>query len=189
MRNGHVDTLIPVTIEQGETIEELRDRLAERERKIAELEERVGIDTLTDLPRRTVLIAILETQIKHRRPFAVIFADVDGLKYCNDRFGHNVGDELLERVAETISNNIREADGDMACRWGGDEFVVLLRNPESPHVAASRIRCAVINSVHNMGAGLSVGVSVFPEDGSTSAELIRVADSRMYANKDTNKRR
>lgn len=171
-----------------ESSDSLREQLDAARRRIAELESQRAVDTVTNLPRRAVMMALIETQIKHRRQFAIVFADVDGLKSCNDRFGHHAGDDLLVRVADVLSANVREADGDFVCRWGGDEFVVLLRNPESPHIAAGRLRSAVSDAVRNLGAGLSVGVASFPEDGSTSAQLVRVADSRMYAAKPSARR-
>lgn len=171
-----------------ESSDSLREQLDAAKRRIAELESQRGVDTVTNLPRRAVMVSLIETQIKHRRPFSLVFADVDGLKSCNDRYGHHVGDDLLVRVADVLSANVREADGDFVCRWGGDEFIVLLRNPELPNVAAGRLRTAVADAVRNLGAGLSVGVSSFPEDGATCAQLVRVADMRMYSTKPSARR-
>jgi diguanylate cyclase (GGDEF)-like protein len=161
---------------EAETIEALQ-------RRIRELESERAIDTVTNLPRRAVIAALVATQIKHRRPFALVFCDVDGLKQANDTHGHAAGDDLLVRVAETLSANVREATGDFVARWGGDEFLVLLNSPEDPYTAAARLRAAVCEAVANFGAGLSVGVATHPEDGDTVSALVRVADGRMYAAK------
>ena len=180
--NGRHDTLIPVVVEQGPTIEELRDRLAERERRIAELEQQVGIDTLTNLPRRTVLIAQARVYESRRRPFAVLFFDLDGFKRVNDTHGHEAGDSLLVRAADCL-RAVREADGDMVARWGGDEFVVLVRDPYETEFVAQRLRQDVFDAVCSHGAGCSVGVAHCPRDAATFEGALDVADRRMLAAK------
>ena len=146
------------------------------------------IDLMTGLHNRSYLISELEQEIlragRTGRPFAVAMLDLDGLKAANDRFGHAAGDSLLRAVSEVLVGNIRATD--VAARYGGDEFVLLL--PETDLAGAVRVaekvRVDISRIVLPQDGGVvrssaSVGVATFPEDGRSANELLRRADMAM----------
>jgi diguanylate cyclase (GGDEF)-like protein len=116
---------------------------------------------------------------------ALLFLDLDGFKDVNDQRGHPVGDKLLTEVAKRIVRSVREHD--LVARHGGDEFVVLLENIESPsiaHAVAARVVEAISVPFEIDGAkvrlGVSIGVAYYPEHGSSGRELLQRADYAMY---------
>jgi diguanylate cyclase (GGDEF)-like protein len=156
-----------------------------RERSLRALSER---DALTGLVNRRGMEERLSYEVarhrRHERRFSVVAMDLDGFKAVNDRFGHDAGDEVLRAVARGLRQAVR--DQDTVVRLGGDEFCVLA--PEADDVQAShlttRLREAVSEAVEGMGPlGVSAGWAVFPDDASTPAELLRVADEASLAAK------
>jgi diguanylate cyclase (GGDEF)-like protein len=124
------------------------------------------------------------------RPFSLIFIDVDYLKGINDRFGHQVGDEVLVQVASLIKENVRASDE--TARYGGEEFVVLLPGAtgEESMTVAERVRCAVethdFASQRDFGpvrVTVTAGVATYPEHATQPDELIFRADEAMYYGK------
>jgi diguanylate cyclase (GGDEF)-like protein len=146
-------------------------------------------DSLTRLPNRSLLEdrigqAITASERSGAR-FALMFLDLDRFKTINDSLGHHYGDKLLQGVAERLTQSLRA--GDTVARLGGDEFVVLLGEVASPTVAASlaqklvdtlALPIAVEGQAQNVS--VSVGVSMFPDDGASLRELMSNADSAMY---------
>ncbi len=137
-----------------------------------------------------------ETDLARRRrtPLSVVMLDVDDFKHYNDRNGHLAGNEVLATVAKALQNNVRASD--VAIRYGGEEFVVVLSaTPKEGAIqVAERIRRAI--SSHSFAHGsaqpqgrltVSLGVATFPADASNPTELIRKADSAMYLVKSTSK--
>jgi diguanylate cyclase (GGDEF)-like protein len=119
------------------------------------------------------------------RPFALLMFDLDGLKAANDRFGHASGDTLLRAVADTLRGDIRITD--VAARWGGDEFVLLL--PETDLTGAMLVadkvridigRLALPQDGLMVRTSASIGLVTYPDDGKSSTELMRRADLAMY---------
>jgi diguanylate cyclase (GGDEF)-like protein len=111
--------------------------------------------------------------------------DLDGLKAANDRFGHDSGDRLLQAVAEILRGDVRVTD--VAARYAGDEFVLLL--PETDLAGALRVaekvrvdisRLALPHNGSLIRTSASIGVVSYPDDGRTFAELMRRADLAMY---------
>ena len=146
-------------------------------------------DVLTDLPNRALMLdrldhAVLRGERTHNR-IAVLFADLDGFKYVNDSLGHPVGDWLLREVAHRFSAVMRAPD--TIARVGGDEFLVMIEDVLHPQDAA-RVAEKLIETlrtpfVHELGefvVGVSIGISLAPDDGHTAEELIRCADAAMY---------
>ncbi len=146
-------------------------------------------DTLTNLPNRANLVEKLEQELKlaqrYHHTFALLFLDLDRFKSINDTLGHSVGDDLLVQVGHAIETAIYETD--MAARLGGDEFVCILRelaNADAAAITAGKIIEKISRpfslDTHHLYITPSIGISVFPEDGSTVTELMQHADIAMY---------
>ncbi|MBU2663633.1 GGDEF domain-containing protein [Actinoplanes bogorensis] len=141
-------------------------------------------DLLTGLPNRSSFTLSLRAAIELGRPFVVLFLDLDGFKRVNDTLGHHVGDELLAAVADRIRHCLRHVD--IAARFGGDEFLVLLDDlTEGPELAelVDRIRVAISRPYRLGGRTARVGVSIGWASGDASASLERLlqeADAAMY---------
>jgi diguanylate cyclase (GGDEF)-like protein/PAS domain S-box-containing protein len=150
-------------------------------------------DQLTGLPNRLFLAVHLPEAINEARrtgaTLAVLFLDLDRFKHINDSRGHETGDKLLKTVAARVRSTVR--DEDVVVRMGGDEFIVVLKNVKGPHQVnetASRINEALSEPVVVDGRPLvttvSIGVSMYPRDGSDIGELLRHSDTAMYQAKD-----
>lgn len=151
-------------------------------------------DYLTGLPNRMLLMERLTQAIglanRHGKQIALLFMDLDNFKQINDSLGHTVGDNLLRDVATEIVKCVRTTD--TVSRHGGDEFVVLLSEIEAPHDAvrvAKKLlaRFAEPRKIegHELQATLSIGISVYPEDGRDADILMGNADMAMYATKES----
>lgn len=158
----------------------------ETERQVAHMAQH---DFLTGLPNRMLLLDRMTLAIAHagraKRKVAVMFLDLDRFKSINDTLGHFVGDKLLQRVSGNIGQVCRASD--TVCRIGGDEFVIMSPNLESVEdvsVIAGKLleAIAAINVVgsHEIDITASIGISIFPDDGSDGEELLRHADAAMY---------
>jgi diguanylate cyclase (GGDEF)-like protein len=154
------------------------------------------VDPLTSLFNRTFFFAAVEREIarstRSGRGFCLLMMDLDELKAINDQQGHHVGDRVLRAVGEVIREGVRRID--IAARYGGDEFVVLLPETESSgaYVVAEKIRMGAAEldvPGTEMKTSLSVGVVSYPDDGRTSDELMISADQAMYASKRSGKNR
>ena len=158
-----------------------------------EVEERINFmahhDFLTGLPNRVLLedrmSQLVARASRSGEGFAVAFLDLDKFKLVNDALGHDIGDKLLKEVASRLLAVVRATD--TVSRQGGDEFVLLLTGMHTAHdlvlVATKLIRSLgrpyVLNG-HRLVVTPSIGLSVFPTDGRTPAELIKNADTAMY---------
>lgn len=150
-------------------------------------------DALTQLPNRTLLWDRLnhaiEKATRAHRVVAVLFMDLDRFKTVNDSLGHAMGDALLKTVAERLRASLREED--TVARLGGDEFVIVLEDvlhegqvTATAHKILHRFsRCFVVNG-HELFVTASVGVSLFPRDGSSAESLLKNADIAMYRAKE-----
>ena len=146
-------------------------------------------DSMTGLHSRDYFMSELEQEIlrasRTGRPFAVAMLDLDGLKAANDRFGHDWGDNLLRAVADVLRGDIRVTD--VAARYGGDEFVLMLPETDlaGAILVAEKVRVDIsrVALPHNgavVRTSASIGIVTFADDGRTSAELMRRADLAMY---------
>lgn len=155
-------------------------------------------DTLTGLPNRALFSDRVQQMLlaaqRNRHHIALIFIDLDQFKPVNDRYGHAVGDQLLQQVAQRLRDTIRASD--TVGRLGGDEFVVLMGNLASPDLAvalAEKIRTAIGTSFnlngHEVTISCSLGIAVYPEDGSDEDALTRSADQAMYRAKEQGRNR
>ncbi len=161
------------------------------ERKQAEQRARhlADHDALTGLPNRRILedrlTQALALSYRNRKHSAVMFIDLDRFKTINDSLGHAAGDFLLKEVAQRLVRQLRI--GDTVCRIGGDEFVVVLpeitRGADAAQVAQKAIETLsepIVLEGRDISVTPSIGISVFPEDGSDAETLIRNADAAMY---------
>ena len=161
------------------------------ERKLAEGRARhlADHDALTGLPNRRILedrlTQALALSYRNRKQTAAMFVDLDRFKTINDSLGHAVGDQLLKAVAERLVKQLRV--GDTVCRIGGDEFVIVLpeitRGGDAAQVAQKIIDTLsdpIALEEREITVTPSIGISVFPEDGSDAETLIRNADAAMY---------
>lgn len=146
-------------------------------------------DTLTNLPNRLLFNHRLKHSIalaqRNHRQLAVIFIDLDHFKNVNDTLGHDLGDELLKRVAADLSVHVRKSD--TLARLGGDEFILLLDEIEAPRYAGAiakkfldLLSQTVMVSGYEIVISGSIGVSFYPTDGQDVATLVKNADTAMY---------
>ena len=146
-------------------------------------------DFLTGLPNRSLLSARLAQSIalaqRHGKRVALLYMDLDHFKHINDSLGHAVGDQLLLSVAKRLQTCVRVSD--TVCRQGGDEFVVLLAEVESvgdAELAAEKLIEAMAEphlvGSHRLHVTLSIGISLYPEDGKDAETVLSSADIAMY---------
>jgi diguanylate cyclase (GGDEF)-like protein/PAS domain S-box-containing protein len=157
-----------------------------------QLKELAVRDSLTNLFNRRYLHEMLEVEFARSKRsqtyLAILMMDSDHLKDINDKYGHKAGDQFLIHIANVIRENIRA--GDIACRYGGDEFVVVLSNV-TENIAfgrAERLRESVFSNriTHKnekVNASVSIGIAMFPAHGSSGEELLQKADLALYAAK------
>jgi len=180
----------------------LEQRVAERTRELVETNARLKAlattDALTDLyNRRYFMERAVETfaqSSRYKHHMSVVMIDVDHFKRINDTCGHDFGDSVLRRIAETCKQQLR--DGDIAARYGGEEFVLMLPETNTPgaEAIAERIRCAIADlQLEYNGVAMPVSASFgvaerAPEDKNINALLIR-ADNALYTAKNNGRDR
>lgn len=167
-------------------------QLHEKLRELATIDELTGLYTRRELNR--CFSDELERFQRYEQPFSLLLLDVDHFKSVNDDHGHQAGDKVLQGVAHRIRSGVRTID--IAGRFGGEEFAVLLPNTNSrdAYVIAERIRCAIAAEPFNVAqpdgttlkisVTISIGVSLIAEKDETEADMIRTADSALYQAKD-----
>lgn len=146
-------------------------------------------DELTGLANRRLLLDRLTLAIAHamrqERHVALVFFDIDDFKSINDQYGHAHGDAILQCVAERLRICLRATD--TACRYGGDEFIVMLpeiAGEQSAAVVEQKLRAQLAEPYRVNGdlvtANISIGIAVYPDDATDHQDLIRLADQAMY---------
>jgi diguanylate cyclase (GGDEF)-like protein/putative nucleotidyltransferase with HDIG domain len=156
-------------------------------------EENSLTDPLTGLPNSRYMFMAFDQNVKKaeraREKMAVLVMDLNNFKEINDQCGHKVGDEVLVKVSEILQKEMRKYD--TCVRYAGDEFVAFLYNAEreTAEKIVQRIRRAVqslvlkVRSGKEVRLGISVGMSMYPDDGTELTQLFTVADSQMYSDK------
>lgn len=158
----------------------------------ARLDYQAHHDPLTGLPNRTLfesrLQAALSSQQGARSQGAVLFLDLDRFKHINDSLGHPVGDLLLKGIAQRLKEQVRDID--TVARLGGDEFIILLpglqQASDAEHIANKLLACFSAPfqaGEHEFFTSASIGTSLYPQDGTDVATLVKNADAAMYRSK------
>ena len=166
----------------------------ETEEKYYFAKEKAEKDKLSGLNNRSKLEELLnltaKESMKLKKPFSVLFLDIDDFKVINDTFGHTEGDRVLKEVSEVLSSSIR--DTDIIGRWGGDEFLIILRQCDFEN--ACRVKEIISSNVKEKllvlgkGAMVSIGISEYSK-GITIEDLIKKADENLYIEKNKKKMR
>jgi diguanylate cyclase (GGDEF)-like protein/PAS domain S-box-containing protein len=161
----------------------------ERHQRFERLQHLALYDALTGLPNRELFQDRVQRSLlrakREQNHFALMYLDLDKFKAANDTFGHAAGDHLLKETAQRITECVRETD--TVVRFGGDEFVVLLDNIDNRQGAfnvAEKIRLVLCEPYewqgHIIELSVSIGISLFPEQGEQITQLIAAADEAMY---------
>lgn len=166
----------------------LSREVTQRVQDLAEIQRLADFDHLTGLPNRAQLRSLYQSAAaratRHKQSFAVVFLDIDHFKNINDSLGHAEGDKLLMEVAQRLRSGLR--DTDIACRIGGDEFVLVFDDVDADGAVrmASRLQQLLHASFdlgpYQSGVTVSIGVAMYPDDGPDLDTLLRNADSAMY---------
>lgn|GEM_PF-2223397 len=166
--------------------------LSVQKQKEAENWHHANHDVMTGLPNRRFLQDRLDQALafarRDGRRVAVVELDLDGFKSVNDTYGHRFGDAVLEEVARRLSTVVRELD--TVGRWGGDEFVLVLKEVDSREVVEetvkrviARLSEPIVYMNHNLSIGASIGIALFPDHGEEVEVLMLAADLAMYESK------
>ena len=180
-----------------QALDRMADSLAQQRQEIEQnteaLKHQANTDTLTNLANRHLLNDRLDQTLAYARRAnriaAVLMLDLDRFKTVNDSLGHKQGDQLLQEVAKRLSECVREID--TVARLGGDEFVVVLADlamADDIVLVAEKITSSLARPIEigpqTLSANASLGIAVYPHDGSTADELLQYADTAMYRAKE-----
>ncbi len=179
--------VIPGADGQPEYLLTVIDDVTERRRAETQIAHMAHSDPLTDLPNRTAfngrLNATLEMAVAESRSFAILCMDLDEFKQVNDIYGHATGDSLLRDIADRL----RAVAGNIfIARLGGDEFTMIAAGGERSNVArlTDRLLAAFVDDFevdgHRLRQGLSIGVAIYPADGTNAKTLVNNADAALY---------
>lgn len=174
------------------------DEITRRKKAEEETTYYASHDVLTGLPNRKVFEEKLNLALDNAKganvKLAVMFLDLDRFKNINDTLGHGVGDQIMVEVAKRLKSILREED--LVARWGGDEFVIFINdvrgNFEVVRVAVKILKLfeeAVRIEDHSLHIGASIGISLFPNDGTTMQSLLKNSDTALYGAKEAGRNR
>lgn len=151
-------------------------------------------DKLTGLYAKDIFQIFLDKEFslasRKRNDLCLIMLDIDDFKKINDSFGHQIGDEVLEKLGKTINSNIRQMD--FACRYGGEEFAIIMPNSNKNDAIklAKRLRKKVEElNFSNFNITISLGISILTQKVKNSSDLIKTADKALYSAKKRGKNR
>ncbi|MFZ2308737.1 MAG: diguanylate cyclase [Rhodoferax sp.] len=178
-----------VRLKLRQSEQDLKKQIAEISFLQGQLTEQVNRDPLTGLFNRRYLNATMDREIarclREREPLCAMMVDIDHFKRINDTYGHQAGDEVLVRVARILADELRA--GDIACRYGGEEFLLLMPNLALPvavaraHELRERLAVSSIQAAgQTLQVRLSIGVAALEMDATSAHELIRCADTALY---------
>jgi diguanylate cyclase (GGDEF)-like protein/PAS domain S-box-containing protein len=161
--------------------------VTDRKRSEEQIRYQATHDALTGLANYRGFVDTLEREVRRaeriHHSFAVLLVDLDELKRVNDRFGHLAGNRALKRLAGVIQEHCRATD--VAARYGGDEFAVVLidADPGMARQIAERVDAALRAELEEPTLSASIGIGVYPDDGRTAQELLEAADQNLYKRK------
>jgi diguanylate cyclase (GGDEF)-like protein len=178
-----------IELDSRDAFAQLRDQIRDFQHQLREAELLASRDALTGVANRREFERQLAARIESQREFCVLLFDLDGLGTVNDRFGHLCGDGILKQVSERLSTQVRTRD--FVCRWGGDEFVVILDCGLEPGLARSRQIAQWLNGHYQvtvegreMMVNMSVSVGVAERNaGETWEQMFQRVDESMYRQK------
>lgn len=185
---------LPQDIAEGKTVATRLAVALAASRRTQQLFHQAHYDALTQLPNRHMLMERLQQEIddgeRDKRHFALLFVDLDRFKRVNDAMGHSVGDRLLAKAASRLLAQLRNAD--IAARWGGDEFVIVVTGTNHP-AQTQAFSKSVVDALsqpywiddREYHVGASVGIALYPDDGRTAEQLLQNADAALYRAKET----
>jgi len=173
---------------------EVLSRTKELELVNSRLHLQANEDALSGLPNRRAIYNTLQQLIDDKTPFSLLFIDLDGFKSVNDTLGHDYGDILLKQASDRIVSSVRKSDS--VARLGGDEFTVILRGLILPS-RVDEITAVILKQLsdpfkiedESVYVSGSMGVTLYPDDGSTVDSLVKNADQAMYESKNQGKNR
>ena len=182
-----------IAIQNAKLYEQAQQEIADRKKAEKAIQHLANHDALTGLPNRRLFNERIDLEIarsqRNQLRFSVMLFDLDQLKDVNDSFGHNVGDMLLQAVAQRLLGLLRKSD--TIARMGGDEFFLILpemNQKEDAFLTAERILSALSTPFHleafQINITTSIGIAFFPDDGEDAEELIKKADLAMYKAKE-----
>ncbi|ABO49880.1 diguanylate cyclase/phosphodiesterase with PAS/PAC and GAF sensor(s) [Desulforamulus reducens MI-1] len=185
--------LASIALDNANLYQAAQQELAERKRIEEILRYLAYHDSLTELPNRTLfndrLSMALNQAHRNKNKLAVMFLDLDHFKKVNDTLGHDIGDQLLKGIAQRFSKLLRK--GDTIARIGGDEFTILLHNitrAENASIVADKIIDTLANpwiiGNHEFHITTSIGIALYPDDGTDAESLLKNADAAMYQAKE-----
>lgn len=195
IKNQHADLLAQMELKNLEISEinaNLEIKVKKRTEQIFELS---NIDPLTKLYNRNAftenLKLLIDSSKLHDIKLAVLFIDLDGFKSINDSHGHAIGDKVLIETAKRLNAQVEMQQ--CLCRWGGDEFLIGLQDTQVNK--ACEFASQLINTLsqpievehHSLAVGATIGIAMYPEHGANEVQLITLADTAMYVQKQTAK--
>ena len=153
------------------------------------LKKEASIDQFTGLYNKKSTRVLIQSIIDETegKQHALIFFDIDNFKEVNDTYGHSEGDSLLKEVANNLQRIFRKED--IIGRFGGDEFIVFIKNLPNMKVLENKLKQLLKNDDNSYGVTKSIGVSIYPRDGEDFVELLNNADHALYVSKGAGKNR
>jgi diguanylate cyclase (GGDEF)-like protein len=188
-RNNNNVTRIHRSAESGSHQKRLLQQIERLQRELVQARRLACHDSLTGLPNRALMLDRLKQALsqaaRQRKAVGVLFIDLDDFKRVNDVLGHSTGDAVLQHVATRLLSCIRACD--TACRYGGDEFIILLPQMRGMD-EVEKVRQKILRHLsapHRLGSEVvvvrgSIGSAVFGRDAANCEDLIAAADAAMY---------
>ncbi|WP_293746974.1 EAL domain-containing protein [uncultured Paraglaciecola sp.] len=195
IKNQHADLLEQMKLKNLEVSEVNANLEAKVKKRTEQILELSSIDPLTKLFNRNAFSENLKLLIDSSKlrdtKLAVLFIDLDGFKSINDSHGHAIGDKVLVETAKRLSSQAEKQH--CLCRWGGDEFLIALQDSEveSAREFAKQLIMVLSQPIeiehHMLTVGATIGIAMYPEHGTNEVQLITLADTAMYVQKQTTK--